>query len=642
MLKNNLFIFVLVCIVVVSCSNSNKRNDDTTYSNSHKTSSNSSRWIDTLITRVANNDINIYDPDIFLKNLINDTLRINELLKYSTENKNFSARSFALNLLGKNRRLNSDYSMSIQFHKQAYQAALLANNDYLEAQSLNLMGVVYRRRSAIKTALEYYNRALRVAEGSTNSDNYMQKSIAISTEGIGGLYRALGQYEEAILFYKKSLHYEEQLNSLLGMSINHHNIGKTYGLMGEYNSALYHHNQSLEYNNKMNSVFGMAICYNSLGNIAMQQNQIDKAYNYFVPALQMAKQVSDSTYIINSCSNLGWYHLKKQNIDSTLFYLNTAIGIAKRIGYKAALLQNYNKLAELEQLQGNYQKAIEYFKISDTYSNEIATEKNKQYIADITILHDIENHKRTIDQLEHDAVLNKKMQTSKNIVIALLTLVAGILIFLIFQKLQAGKKNKIIHKQKENMLNMQLKLKALQNENLTAENKQREAEKQMLQRELKTKEMARRNEIKAMQNEIDHKNRELATAAAYAIKKNESTYALLNSIGKIKKNANDTSILDKLKKEIENQIDTEADWENFCLHFEEVHPNYFKKLKEKQTDLTKNELRLCSYLIMNLSDKEIALLSFSSPGTIQKAKYRLKKKFRLSANEKLFDYLLEI
>ena len=642
MFINKLFIFVLVCIVMISCSNSNAKKDDTNYSNNHTAPASSSPWIDTLITRIANHDINIYDPDIFLKNLTNDTLRLNEFLKYSTENNNFSARSFALNLLGKNRRLNSNYSMAIQFHKQAYQAALLANNDYLEAQSLNLMGVVYRRRSAIKTALEYYNRALRVAEGSSNSDNYMQKSIAISTEGIGGLYRALGQYEQAILFYKKSLHYEEQLNSLLGMGINHHNIGKTYGLMGEYNSALYHHNQSLEYNKKMNSVFGMAICYNSLGNIAMQQNQIDKAYNFFVPALQMAKQVSDSTYIINSCSNLGWYHLEKQNTDSALFYLNTAIGIAKRIGYKAALLKNYNKLAELEQLRGNYQKAIQYFKIADTYNSEVATERDKQYIADITILHDIENHKRTIDQLEHDAVLNKNMQTSKNIVIALLTLVAGILIFLIFQKLQAGKKNKIIHKQKENMLNMQLELKALQNESLTAENKQREVEKQMLQRELKTKEMARKNEIKAMQNEIDHKNRELATAAAYAIKKNESTYALLSSIGKIKKNANNTTILDKLKKEIENQIDTEADWKNFCLHFEEVHPNYFKKLKEKHTDLTKNELRLCSYLIMNLSDKEIALLSFSSASTIQKAKYRLKKKFRLSANKKLFDYLLEI
>jgi hypothetical protein len=45
---------------------------------------------------------------------------------------------------------------------------------------------------------------------------------------------------------------------------------------------------------------------------------------------------------------------------------------------------------------------------------------------------------------------------------------------------------------------------------------------------------------------------------------------------------------------------------------------------------------------MNLSDKEIALLSFSSASTIQKAKYRLKKKFLLSANQKLFDYLLTI
>lgn len=145
-----------------------------------------------------------------------------------------------------------------------------------------------------------------------------------------------------------------------------------------------------------------------------------------------------------------------------------------------------------------------------------------------------------------------------------------------------------------------------------------------------------------MQKEIDHKNRELATAAAYTIKKSESMRVFLDSIDKFKFQNNNSGALDDLRKHIEMQMNPDSDWDNFRLHFEEVHPNYFKNLKKKHPTLTKNELRLCSYLIMNLSNKEIALLLYISADTVQKAKYRLKKKLSLSSNDNLFDYLLTI
>jgi DNA-binding CsgD family transcriptional regulator len=89
-------------------------------------------------------------------------------------------------------------------------------------------------------------------------------------------------------------------------------------------------------------------------------------------------------------------------------------------------------------------------------------------------------------------------------------------------------------------------------------------------------------------------------------------------------------------------MNPEAEWENFSLHFETVHPSFFKNLKTKHNNITTNELRLCAYLLMNLSNKEIAILLFISSDAVQKAKYRLKKKFSLSTDDKLFDYLLSI
>ncbi len=599
-------------------------------------------WIDTLNNRVAYNSLNIYDPDKFLKSIIKDTTRLLAYWEYSKNNKNADAESYALNMLGKNRLNGSDYSKAIQYHQQAYDVALKSNNDYLEALSLNMMGVVYRRMSAVKTALEYYMRALKTAQESNNTDDYMLKSMAISNEGIGGLFRMLEQYESAIEYYKNSLHYEEQLGSLLGMAIDNHNIGKTYGLLGDYNSAIFYHNKSLEYNEQLNSILGKAICYNSLGNIAMLQKEYNRAYNLFVPALRMAKEAGDSTYIVNSYTNLGWYHLIQHQNDSANIFFQNAIAISKRIGYKAALLKSYNMLSELEQNRGNYKKALNYFIEANKYKDSIANDKNRQYIADLTILNDIENQKQKIEKLEYKDQLNKKNQKSKNIVITLLGFVALILVYLILQGIRTNKKNKLIHSQKEDMFKLQLELKALQNERLLAENKQKEWEKQLLKSELEANELARQNEIEAMQKEIDHKNRELTTAAAYAIKKSESMRAFLENIDKLKLQKNNSGALDKLRKDIERQMNPDSDWDNFSLYFDEVHPNYFKNLKKKHPDLTKNELRLCSYLIMNLSNKEIALLLYVSADTVQKAKYRLKKKLLLSSDDNLFNYLLTI
>lgn len=643
------YFLVILSLIIISCGNNEIKinkdvsNSDNFLSETYLSGTSNQTWIDTLNIRAANKSLNIYDPDKFLKEIIKDTVKLIEFKNYNQEKSNFEALSYAYNMLGKNKLNCSDYLIAIQYHKQAYDAALVVNDEYLEALSLNMMGVVYRRKSAVKTALEYYTRALKTAEESNNTSDYMLKSIAISNEGIGGLYRLLGQYKLAITYYKNSLEYEERLGSLLGMAIDNHNIGKSYGYLGLYDSALYYHNKSLEYNKQMNSTFGKAICYNSLGKILMFQNEHQKAYQLFIPALKMAESTGDSTYIVNSNINLGWYHLVKHSNDSANLYIQKAIEISKRIGYKAALMQGYELLSDLEQIKGDHPKALRYFKESNIYKDSIANEKNQQYLVDLTILYDIEKNKRTIEKLQYNAMLNKRVQNSKNIVIVLLGIVALVLFALIFQKLQAMKKNKVIHDQKEDMFNMQLELKVLQNERLLAENKQQESEKELLQDKLAANELARQNEIMAMQKEIDHKNRELATAAAYAIKKGESMRVFLDSIEKLKLQKSDSkAALTKLQKDIEMQMNPDSDWENFSLHFDKVHPNYFKNLKQKHPNITNHELRLCAYLIMNLSNKEIALLLFISSDAVQKAKYRLKKKFSLSADDKLFDYLLSI
>ncbi len=84
--------------------------------------------------------------------------------------------------------------------------------------------------------------------------------------------------------------------------------------------------------------------------------------------------------------------------------------------------------------------------------------------------------------------------------------------------------------------------------------------------------------------------------------------------------------MEKVRKIIRGNENTDQDWEGFKLHFEEVHPQFFSRLQEAYPALSANDLRLCAYLLIDLNSKEIAQIYNISPESIRKKKQRLREK----------------
>lgn len=76
-------------------------------------------------------------------------------------------------------------------------------------------------------------------------------------------------------------------------------------------------------------------------------------------------------------------------------------------------------------------------------------------------------------------------------------------------------------------------------------------------------------------------------------------------------------------------------WNEFAVCFENVHPDFYKKITEKINDISFREKRLCTFLKMNMSTKEIAAITFQSSNSIDVAKHRLRKKAGVSSDEDL-------
>lgn len=76
--------------------------------------------------------------------------------------------------------------------------------------------------------------------------------------------------------------------------------------------------------------------------------------------------------------------------------------------------------------------------------------------------------------------------------------------------------------------------------------------------------------------------------------------------------------------------------------FNNADKNFIKKIKAIHSELTPNDLRVCAYLRLNLSSKEIAPLLNISPRSVEVKRYRLRKKMKLDHDENLTDYIINI
>tara|TARA_Y100000389_G_C17320480_1_gene442769 strand:- start:583 stop:960 length:378 start_codon:yes stop_codon:yes gene_type:complete len=95
-------------------------------------------------------------------------------------------------------------------------------------------------------------------------------------------------------------------------------------------------------------------------------------------------------------------------------------------------------------------------------------------------------------------------------------------------------------------------------------------------------------------------------------------------------------------KLIDRHLNNQDDWKFFEEAFNNADKDFLKKVKELHSSLTNNDLRLCAYLRLNLSSKDIAPLLNISLSSVEIKRYRLRKKMNLSRNEGLTDHLLSL
>jgi DNA-binding CsgD family transcriptional regulator len=301
---------------------------------------------------------------------------------------------------------------------------------------------------------------------------------------------------------------------------------------------------------------------------------------------------SDKRGISIGLGNLGDYYYEVDSLNQAKKYYFEALGYLSNSGDAESLKSLYNSIHLVYLEEQNYKLAYEYFIKAKNIGDELL---NSQAIKKIANLEWEQRFERAKEEQE------LKRTKLYFYIIALVTLCCFIILLILF----------FFHKQK-----VQLKNEKLANENSELKRKQIESELELKNKELTnyTLQLVRNDEI------FEHVIERLEDSKTNFKRENQKVIQ---------------SIIFDLKSE--QKADS---WKEFEIRFLEVHHDFYSNLNDRFKDLTQNEQRLCAFLRLNMSTKEISAITNQTPHSINIARGRLRKKLNISGTNQNIHQLL--
>lgn len=380
--------------------------------------------VDSIITAAPKHFVELAEP---LKNYERDTLALRYLNALALKRNYPEGQAYALNQLGIKYRDISQYGKAMKLHQEALKIASDADNTEFRVLSMNFISLVYRKLDAIKSALDYSQEALELAERQPNPTTGLKRSINLSLNSIGNIYKTLEQYDLAIAKFEESKQLEEELGMGLGIAENLQNIGECYEAQGKLEASLTNYEAALDFNQKigsdrihLNSNLGIAHIYVHMG-------KQEEALERLLELLPLSQALGDQQMIAMIHNNLGWTYTIMKKYAEADAQLQIGLDIAQRYKLPSEIVEANTRLHDLNERMGDYKKSLHYFKRAQQVRKEISNDRNRNYVADM--LSGYESEKRSYelqDLARQNELANLKLRKNRTTM-----LVVGIFLLLL-------------------------------------------------------------------------------------------------------------------------------------------------------------------------------------------------------------------
>lgn len=373
------------------------------------------------------------------------------LLKYvdyrSKKKEYLYGQAYAINQLGRIYRNISLYPKALTLFEEALKLSIEANSIEFRVYSLNMISVTHRRTDAVKSALDYSQEALELAETVSEPSMGLKRSINVSLNSIGNIYQMLEQYDLAIEKFERSMVLERELNNKLGLAINHQNLGECYEAQGKLELALQNFRKSLVYNEIIDSEKGKIICNYSIAHVYVHLGKINEAITLFQTNLKKALTLGDQKIITTIYINLGWALIRLGDYNAAELSLEEGLVLAKRYEIDSEISEANKFLSELWIKRDDFEKGMRYFKESKKYEERITNSLNLRYVNDMILRYESQMRANQFERLaEENESVRLKLRKNRTMLIIIgvfLVLLIGIL-YILYRQSQLNAEKKLL------------------------------------------------------------------------------------------------------------------------------------------------------------------------------------------------------
>lgn len=449
---------------------------------------------------------------------------------------------------------------------------------------LDGLGLLYYNLGDKKKCAEFYFSSLKIAE--QLDDKYL---ICKTLSRIGLLYNDQKDFDKAIEYFTRSQKITTELNDKEGIATNLNNIANVYLNKSDYQKALYNLNEALKITKTIDNPSLEASHFLNIGKVYFKMKNYREAMRYNTLALDIFRRLNNQTRIALCNLSISEAELAIEKYPEADKHISEALTIGKRQDSKDIIYQSYKLFHELSLVRKDTAAAFNYLLLENQWKDSLALGENKQNLARM----ELQYHFEKKEQLDKAEVARRNIFNTAVILLLLL----GIIIILL-------------------VLN-QLRLRA---------------KKSKLEKE-------------GLEKELDFKKKELTLNVMSLMKKTEMLTELSKKIVQFEEEAvheETRYTLKRVGKELQKTAEEET-LKEFTLRFKEVHKDFYDALLQRFPDLTPSELKLCAFLKLNMTTKEISELTGQRLNTLENARYRLRQKLGITNSEvNLVTFLAQI
>ena len=394
---------------------------------------------------------------------------VQEFLIHTNKTENTTGKAIAYKYLSILNFEINDKSLGIKYNDLAVQI-FEDNKEYLNAALTKLkLGVFYIEKSEFNVAVKVLLEGLDFANKASSI-----KTQALLNNYIGVAYDYQEMYDEALIYYSRSLVTYKDLNDSTGISNSFNNIGIVYDLQEKWDSAIYYYELSYSIDSLMNYELGVAGSKTNIGLINQTKGEYSKSLQLFKEAFGVYKKNNDTYGTAILLNNLADLYKERNMLDSALYYMYQGLDYSKKTKQVRQLIDNYEITASIFKQKGDIDSDLfyteKYIELKDSTnkalkSQEIADMKERYESSKKQLeIEKLNSEKKEIqisDELKEKRLkLEEANRKSQQIIYLVITVVLLLAVLFFFHRNNSRKLNN----EKLSILNNQL---AIKNKDIT-------------------------------------------------------------------------------------------------------------------------------------------------------------------------------